>query len=35
MGGGDRLVIEGLLELSLTDALSAWKGALPLAFASP
>jgi phosphoribosylformylglycinamidine synthase len=35
MGGGDRLVIEGVLELSLTDALSAWTSALPLAFATP
>jgi phosphoribosylformylglycinamidine synthase len=27
--GGDRLVIDGLLDLSLTDAGQAWRGALP------
>jgi phosphoribosylformylglycinamidine synthase len=27
--GGDRLVIDGLLDLSLTDAVQAWRGALP------
>jgi phosphoribosylformylglycinamidine synthase len=34
-GGGDRLVIEGVLELSLAHALSAWEGALPLVFSAP
>jgi phosphoribosylformylglycinamidine synthase len=27
--GGDRLVVEGLLDVSLVDAVTAWKGALP------
>jgi phosphoribosylformylglycinamidine synthase len=32
VGGGDALIIDGLLELSLSDALSAWRGALPALF---
>jgi phosphoribosylformylglycinamidine synthase len=27
--GGDRLVVEGLLDVSLADAIAAWRGALP------
>jgi phosphoribosylformylglycinamidine synthase len=34
VGGGDALVIDGLLELSLTDALLAWQGALPALFSA-
>jgi phosphoribosylformylglycinamidine synthase len=32
VGGGDTLVIHGLLELSLADALSSWRGALSAQF---
>ena len=32
VGGGDALVIDGLLELGLGPALSAWRGALPALF---
>jgi phosphoribosylformylglycinamidine synthase len=32
VGGGDALVIDGLLELSLADALSSWHEALPALF---
>jgi phosphoribosylformylglycinamidine synthase len=35
VGGGGRLLVQGLLDLSLTDALAAWKTALPLAFSAP
>jgi phosphoribosylformylglycinamidine synthase len=35
VGGGDRLVIEAVLELRLADALSAWENALPRAFSAP
>jgi phosphoribosylformylglycinamidine synthase len=34
VGGGDALVIDGLLELSLTDALLSWQGALPALFSA-
>jgi phosphoribosylformylglycinamidine synthase subunit PurL len=34
-GGGDRLVIEGLVDLTVAGAEAAWKGALPAAFALP
>ncbi|MDQ6715941.1 MAG: hypothetical protein M3Z83_07520, partial [Actinomycetota bacterium] len=27
--GGDRLVVDGLVDISLADALSAWRRALP------
>jgi phosphoribosylformylglycinamidine synthase len=30
-GGGDRLVVEGLVDVALADATSAWRGALPAA----
>jgi phosphoribosylformylglycinamidine synthase len=32
VGGGDALVIDGLLELGLADALSSWHDALPAQF---
>ena len=32
VGGGDALVIDGLVELGLADALSSWHGALPALF---
>jgi hypothetical protein len=28
-GGGDRLVIEGLVDVSLTEAIDAWRSWLP------
>ncbi len=33
--GGDRLIVEGLLDLSLAEAEAAWKGALPTVFSAP
>jgi len=27
--GGDRITVEGLLDVALTDAVAAWKGRLP------
>jgi phosphoribosylformylglycinamidine synthase len=34
LGGGSALVVDGLLEVSLADALSAWHGALPAVFSA-
>jgi phosphoribosylformylglycinamidine synthase len=34
VGGGASLVIEGLLEVSLAEALAVWKGALPAMFSA-
>jgi phosphoribosylformylglycinamidine synthase len=33
-GGGTRLVVEGLFDVSVADAVTAWRGALPAAFAA-
>jgi phosphoribosylformylglycinamidine synthase len=33
--GGDRVVVEGLLDLAVSDAASAWRGALPDALGEP
>ena len=33
--GGDRLVVEGLVDVAVPDAIAAWHGALPAAFAAP
>ena len=33
-GGGDRLVVEGLVDLSVANAEAAWKGALPAVFSA-
>jgi len=33
--GGDRLIVEGLLDISIVEAEAAWKGALPAAFEVP
>ncbi len=35
MAGGDRVVIEGLGEFSVEEAVNAWRGALPALFAAP
>ena len=35
LGGGDRFVIEGLVDLGVEEAMSAWRTALPQAFDSP
>jgi phosphoribosylformylglycinamidine synthase len=35
VAGGDRLVIEGLLDVGVADAVAAWRGALPTAFSVP
>ena len=34
-GGGDRLVVEGLLDLSMAELAAAWENALPTALAAP
>jgi phosphoribosylformylglycinamidine synthase II len=34
MGGGDRLVVEGLLDIAVADAVGAWKAALPALFSA-
>jgi phosphoribosylformylglycinamidine synthase subunit PurL len=34
-GGGDRLVVDGLVDVSVAEAVAAWKGALPALFAAP
>jgi phosphoribosylformylglycinamidine synthase len=33
--GGDRVVIEGLADFSVDEAVAAWRGALPALFAAP
>jgi phosphoribosylformylglycinamidine synthase len=33
--GGHRIVIEGLADFSVDEAVAAWKGALPAIFAAP
>ena len=33
-GGGDRLVVEGLIDVGVAEATAAWKGALPAAFST-
>ena len=33
-GGGDRLVVEGLLDIAVADAVGAWKAALPALFSA-
>jgi phosphoribosylformylglycinamidine synthase subunit PurL len=33
-GGGDRIVVEGLLDVAVAEATAAWKGALPGAFSA-
>jgi phosphoribosylformylglycinamidine synthase len=35
VGGGDRLMVEGLLDLPLEEARAAWRGALPAALGTP
>jgi hypothetical protein len=34
VAGGDRVVIEGLVDVSVADATEAWTGALPAAISS-
>jgi phosphoribosylformylglycinamidine synthase subunit PurL len=34
VGGGDRLVVDGLVDLPLGDAEAVWRGALPMALRS-
>ncbi len=34
-GGGDRVVVEGLVDVSVAEATAAWRGALPAAFSAP
>ncbi len=34
VAGGDHLIIEGLLDITVARAEAAWKGALPSAFSS-
>jgi phosphoribosylformylglycinamidine synthase II len=34
IGGGDRLVIEGLVDVAVAEAEAAWKGALPAVFSA-
>jgi phosphoribosylformylglycinamidine synthase subunit PurL len=33
--GGDRLIVEGLVDVAVAEATTAWKGALPAAFSAP
>jgi phosphoribosylformylglycinamidine synthase len=33
--GGDRLVVEGLVDVAVADAIAAWRSALPAVFAAP
>jgi phosphoribosylformylglycinamidine synthase II len=33
--GGDRLVVEGLVDVALDDAVGAWRGAIPAALGTP
>ena len=33
-GGGDRLVVEGLIDIAVAEATAAWKAALPAAFST-
>jgi len=33
--GGDRIVIDGLADFSVDEAVAAWRGALPALFAAP
>ncbi len=35
IAGGDRLVVEGLVDVSVAEAEAAWKGALPAVFSAP
>jgi phosphoribosylformylglycinamidine synthase len=33
--GGDRIVVDGLADFSVEEAVAAWRGALPALFAAP
>ncbi len=33
-GGGDRLIVDGLIDVGVAEATAAWKGALPAAFSA-
>jgi len=35
LAGGERMIIEGLLDVTVAEAEAAWKGALPAAFSVP